>query len=185
MGDPKTKELFKVGAKGAGESMPERGDGARTLRQMPPAIQKTASAHAGRGVVEETPITLDPAVAVRIGARRDSEEIPVITANVDPVMMETSELRDFVRSAECVDKEDFGPEQFANRITFSQQKSEGERGARYVFIRTDDGSTWRLYPHMEGLASMEKFEKCRFAATLRADGKDYQLYREAPGIAQK
>lgn len=181
-GGPGTKELFKLGMKGAGDSIIGKKSG--TLVGMPPVIQKTLSARAGRGVVEETPITLDPAVAVSIEGRRDSAEIPV-SVETSPLMMETAELREFIRSSTCVDKEGFSPEQFANRVAFSHQKAETGRGARYTSIRSDDGNTWRLYPHLDALASMEKLDRCRFVAMLLAEGKHYHLYCENQEIKPK
>lgn len=181
-GGPGTKELFKVEMKTAGETILSRKGG--TLVGMPPIMQKTVSARAGRAVAEETPVTLDPAAAVSIEGRRDSAEIPV-SVETSPLMMETAELREFIRSSKCVDKEDFVPEQFANRVSFSHQKNETSRGARYTSIRSDDGKTWRLYPHTDALASLEKFHKCRFVAMLLAEGRHYHLYWETPEPGQK
>ena len=186
---PETKELFKVEKKGAGGSIMSKRERPQTLRRMPPAIPTTVSARAGREVVEETPVILDPAAAVRIEQRRDSAEIPIITVNTDPIMMETNELREFIRKAECVDRMEFKPNQFANRISFTQPKTEGTRGARYVFIRTEDANSWRLYPHLEALASMEKLEKCKFTATIRVgegnSQRDYHVYWETPELTQR
>ena len=181
--EPVTKEQFRIDPP-KGKRMP---DSTRQMRQTPPPIPKSRVAHAGRERLDETPAILDPSVAVEIAGRpADSAEIRRDKANADPLMMDTSEFREFMRSAEYLDnRKNIDPNQFANSISFSQLKSEMERSARYVAIRRDDGNTWRLYPQMEGLASVEKFEKCMYRATLRADGKDYQLYWETPELKKK
>ena len=181
-GPPVTKELFKIEPPRREIPKPNH-----PMRQTPPPIPASRAAHAGREKLDETPAILDPKVAVEIARTlTDSAEIRIDTVNTDPLMMETSEFRDFMRKAEYIDnRKNIDPSQFANSIMFSQPKSETERGARYIAIRRDDGNTWRLYPHMESLASIEKFEKCMFRATIRVDGKDYQLYWETPELKQK
>jgi hypothetical protein len=142
-----------------------------TIRQTPPPLRNTPVAHAGRERLDDTPAILDPAVAVRIGKLGDSAEIQVDVERTNPLEMETGELRSFLRKAVCVDRREFSPERFANSIMIAQVRKESENGARFIFIRTDDGQVWRLYPAAENIVSVEKFEKCRFSATLRADGK--------------
>lgn len=156
------------------------------MRQTPPPIPASRTAHAGRERLDETPAILDPQVAVEIARKlSDSAEIPIDTVRTDPLMMETSEFRDFMRKAEYVDnRKGIDPSQFANSINFAQPKNEKKGSARYIAIRIDD-DTWRLYPHMESLMSIEKFETCQFRATIRVDGKDYHLYWETPKLKQK
>lgn len=153
-----------------------------TLTGMPPTMQKTLSARAGKGVVEETPIILDPAVAVSIDGKRDSAETTALADDI--LMMETAELRTFIRSSRCVGREDFSTEQFASNVSFSRPKSETSRGARYAHITSEDGNSWRIYPHIDALASIEKLEKCRFVAMLVSEGRHYHLYWETPELGR-
>ncbi|MEW5996020.1 MAG: hypothetical protein AB1657_00285 [Candidatus Micrarchaeota archaeon] len=166
--DPHTKELFII-------RPPPPVRDTRPAGKSPPPFRPPRSATAS---LDETPVLLESGAKVTIEGRNGKKGL---------LEMEMEEVIPFLRSAELAEARDggFSLERFLNGIRIAHARKEGNGPARYMFIRTDDGHAWRLYPALENMGSVEKYTECRFVTALRAKGEYFFLYWQTPELKSR
>lgn len=126
----------------------------------------------------ETPVVLDPKAQVRIakGLGEKRLEAPAGDAKKGLREMDLNDLKALLQAAKVLGgKENLSG--LSRIIALATGRREGG-SAYYMAIRTDDGRKWRLYEFADNLASIEKFELCKYVATLEENGRLFFLYLE-------